>query len=520
MTTTIRSCPKAAIKPLRSSTALRGNGLLQRKCACGGTPGSTGECEACRKKKLQRKAAERSTLNRRQSEVPAIVHEVLHSQGQPLDAQTRAFMEPRFGHDFSNVRVHSGAKAAESARALNAIAYTASNNIVFEGGRYQPAGNYGLRLLAHELAHVVQQQASIGVKDRVGQAGDAYETQADGVANSVMSGKQAETRPDNTTEYSERHIADLMNGRLPHDGTPAIQMQAKSTPTVSSAEKVPGFRQMIEKWVAIDTKIKSPICRAIAHEYVNRPGKIEIPDRVIYGTPYGNKVIPGVHGPTEDRVYNTLMAAMDLKKIGKGDKTTDWSVEWIDGSAAKGKTSAEKGMDLGKFAGEQAISKVIDKRFGVETAAAQTIEKKYVTKQLTHAAYQKGAASLGVLSAESIMTGEMMSSTSIAEAISEPVARWIMKDVLKIGAEVTTRAVPVIGWIWLVYDVADLLISLGEPSESQLSPYRTESAGIVAGVKAYLREKKDAASDKSKSLQPLQIRNLAPDKTAVSKFYR
>src|SRR6266481_6002155 len=99
-------------------------GLLQRKCACGGTPGPTGECEGCRRKRLQREAAQPSTLNRQHSEVPPIVHEVLRSPGQPLDAATRAFMEPRFGHDFSRVRVHTDAKAAASARAVNALAYT------------------------------------------------------------------------------------------------------------------------------------------------------------------------------------------------------------------------------------------------------------------------------------------------------------------------------------------------------------------------------------------------------------
>ncbi len=127
--------------------------LLQRKCACGGSPGVDGECAACRKSRLQRQPD-------RQSEptgVPAIVHDVLRSSGQPLDPATRAFMEPRFGHDFSRVRVHAGGQAAESARAVNALAYTVGNDVVFETGRYAPQSAQGQRLLAHELAHVVQQ---------------------------------------------------------------------------------------------------------------------------------------------------------------------------------------------------------------------------------------------------------------------------------------------------------------------------------------------------------------------------
>jgi hypothetical protein len=90
-------------------------------------------------------------------EAPPIVNEVLHSPGQPLDKSTRDFMEPRFGQDFSGVRVHTDAKAAESARAVNAKAYTAGNNMVFGAGEYAPGTHEGQRLLGHELTHVVQQ---------------------------------------------------------------------------------------------------------------------------------------------------------------------------------------------------------------------------------------------------------------------------------------------------------------------------------------------------------------------------
>lgn len=89
--------------------------------------------------------------------VPSVVHEVLQSPGQPLDEGVRTFMEPRFGHDFSRVRVHADAKAAESARAVNALAYTVGPDIVFGAGQYAPRLGEGQRLLAHELTHVVQQ---------------------------------------------------------------------------------------------------------------------------------------------------------------------------------------------------------------------------------------------------------------------------------------------------------------------------------------------------------------------------
>ncbi len=86
-----------------------------------------------------------------------LVQEVLHSPGEPLDAQARAFFEPRFGHDFSQVRVHRDAKAVQSARAINARAYSAGRDIVFGENQYSPATAAGRRLLAHELTHVVQQ---------------------------------------------------------------------------------------------------------------------------------------------------------------------------------------------------------------------------------------------------------------------------------------------------------------------------------------------------------------------------
>ncbi len=91
-----------------------------------------------------------------QRSVPSVVHDVLRSPGLPLDAGTRELMESRFHHDFSRVRVHSGAQADRSARALNAHAYTVGQDITFAGGQFQPTTPAGLKLLSHELMHTVQ----------------------------------------------------------------------------------------------------------------------------------------------------------------------------------------------------------------------------------------------------------------------------------------------------------------------------------------------------------------------------
>src|SRR5688572_21060197 len=80
--------------------------------------------------------------------VPPIVHDVLRSPGKPLDAQSREYFDPRFGHDFSQIRIHSDEQAAESARTVNAHAYTVGRDVVFGAGQYRPTTTAGRRLLA------------------------------------------------------------------------------------------------------------------------------------------------------------------------------------------------------------------------------------------------------------------------------------------------------------------------------------------------------------------------------------
>ena len=92
-----------------------------------------------------------------QVDVPPLVHDVLAGPGETFDPSTRASMERRFGHEFGHVRVHADDRAATSARAIDALAYTAGHHIVFGAGQYAPHTPAGRRLLAHELTHVVQQ---------------------------------------------------------------------------------------------------------------------------------------------------------------------------------------------------------------------------------------------------------------------------------------------------------------------------------------------------------------------------
>jgi hypothetical protein len=223
---------KSTAVTLPSFTPVR-SGLLQRKCACGDTPGPIGECEAYRQKKLQRRPGNLpapSTINHQPStasQVPPIVHEVLRSPGEPLDLATRAFMESRFGHDFSCVRVHTDSRAVESARAVNAMAYAFGGNIVFQSHRYSLKTEEGRKLLAHELVHVMQQRGSTHTLQAdltTNQPGDAEEHEADAAAAKIMAGQTAAKSPISVrpSSVSIRRQAD--STAAPSDGRPGCSI--------------------------------------------------------------------------------------------------------------------------------------------------------------------------------------------------------------------------------------------------------------------------------------------------------
>ena len=130
--------------PMRGAAPVK----LQRKCAA---------CEE-EDKKLQRKADGGPTGAH--AEAPPIVHEALSKSGRPLDAASRAFFEPRLGRALGEVRIHTDGAAADSARSVAANAYAVGRDVVFAEGRYAPESSAGRRLIAHELAHVIQQGAA------------------------------------------------------------------------------------------------------------------------------------------------------------------------------------------------------------------------------------------------------------------------------------------------------------------------------------------------------------------------
>jgi Domain of unknown function (DUF4157) len=158
---------------------------LQRKCACGNHTFAGEDCAGCQEKKLQRNAATPTE----QTEVPPIIYEVLNSPGQQINPDTLALMEPYFGHDFSQVRVHTDRRASASARAVNALAYTVGRNVVFEEGQYSPHSSAGKEIIAHELTHVVQQQFHSPTPNKLQIEGTTSSAEREAHQSSQMFGK-------------------------------------------------------------------------------------------------------------------------------------------------------------------------------------------------------------------------------------------------------------------------------------------------------------------------------------------
>jgi len=209
-TQTTGSQPELVAAPLRPD-------LLRRKCACGQQPSTLAKRSGCcthHDSTVHRSATGEDRLNG----VPPIVHNVLTLPGQPLEASTRAFMEQRFGHDFSRVRVHADDRAADSARAVHAQAYSVGSQIVFAKGQYAPGATAGRRLLAHELAHVVQQGPVTSVPAEIAPANDTSELEADAIAERVTAESGANVPgPRPAVQTSTTQLARLM--RAPDDPT-------------------------------------------------------------------------------------------------------------------------------------------------------------------------------------------------------------------------------------------------------------------------------------------------------------
>ncbi|MDT7543556.1 MAG: hypothetical protein QOE33_3460 [Acidobacteriota bacterium] len=229
----------------------------------------------------------------------ARITDVIGGVGHPLPAPVRAFMEPRFGQDFGGVRVHTDARAAESARAVNAHAYTVGDNVVFAHAQYAPETTAGRRLLAHELTHVLQQRAGLS-SPAVVQRDDANEESETGfVPATGDEAKDCLARVDKSIEAIKKRV-DCAKGPEAEDLRDAL----KTLSDMRSKNKVVcGTRNIAGKvYASFDNKTHE------IHIYTNKGAVQDSPSNLIH------EAIHAVHAerfPKVSEKYSTGKAQGD-----------------------------------------------------------------------------------------------------------------------------------------------------------------------------------------------------------------
>jgi outer membrane protein OmpA-like peptidoglycan-associated protein len=210
-------------RPARGSLA-DGGTELQRKCACGGS------CTDCRSANPANPRAQRGALE--SAAVPSIARQARRTPGHALDTETRHYMEVRFGHDFGRVRIHDDTDSAEAAGAVAAQAYTLGHDIFFAPHTYAPRSSSGLELLAHELAHVVQQGEPAGDDVHMAAAGSRHESQADQSARAVAAGRHTPALDATRPSVQRKLVVDSTSGFTgaagQQPGSPAVADPAAS----------------------------------------------------------------------------------------------------------------------------------------------------------------------------------------------------------------------------------------------------------------------------------------------------
>ncbi len=178
--------------------------LLQLKCACQSTAsagsGGCAQCQEDEQRVAQAKAAGTTPANTGQFNQPASIDRALASPGLTLTLPVRRRLEPDFGHDFSQLRIHDDSTSHQAARSLGAQAFTLGQHIYFGAGRYAPHTETGLRLLAHEVTHTLQQRGAAlapsaakteaGAAFRTDRADAPLEQEADAAAAALLAGQR------------------------------------------------------------------------------------------------------------------------------------------------------------------------------------------------------------------------------------------------------------------------------------------------------------------------------------------
>jgi hypothetical protein len=256
---------------------------LQRACACG--QGKGGQCNECDKEKKQHVLQLKSNGGPQPAATPAVVNQALSSPGRPLDNSTRTTMESRFGHNFSSVRIHDDSLAASSASAVNARAYTVGQDIAFASGQYSPHSHAGSHLLAHELAHTIQQSGLQRSADGVNTSYDAeyqrLEHEADSAAAAVTQGASPAVMGQALRPTLSRAGAGTVapaKSSAPKSGIPSLLSGATNYHTVTPTEVyTAGSGQTLEEFT-VDTfympATKGPNALAV-YEAMAKGGSLE-----------------------------------------------------------------------------------------------------------------------------------------------------------------------------------------------------------------------------------------------------
>lgn len=223
------------------------------------------------------------------SDVPPIVHEVLRSPGHSLDENTRTFMEFRLGHSFRRVRVHTDSRAADSARAVDALAYTVGREVVFGAGRYAPKTSAGQRLLAHELTHVVQQRAATASAGFLSMASsEAPEREADQIAETIVSSqRRPKTLPRVTTETT------LARQEAEHPDEQKYALPVQTSALAEKEREVEALEVDGKSYVLYQTEVRS---QGSSSWVANNPGNLDYTaDTAKWGAYENKKLKWGLH---------------------------------------------------------------------------------------------------------------------------------------------------------------------------------------------------------------------------------
>jgi len=341
------------------------SGGVQRQCSSGNEGGECGDKEEKKEEKksgLQRSPAGPVAV----ATVPPIVHEVLRAPGRPLDTATLGFMEPRFGRDFSHVRVHADSQAAESARSVNALAYTVGQNIVFDSGQYAPATPGGQRLLAHELTHVLQQESGIpAIQRQTKPPLNVAQTAADLEAQTCVS----QDEPGAMQKLNALEMADLLRvAEKLYDNWVAIKAPDPMITMVSFGESYKGLGAC-SAWalLSIDLFLAPPTARTSA-------ATMNVDVTRLKAAFDAARVHTQRNPQGQDKGTNpTHAGARDLSKLGQPARPGDWGEDaadntwvmheegirtyWKSSAAKKARSSQWLGKNVGNFGYNRGVAK-------------------------------------------------------------------------------------------------------------------------------------------------------------------